>query len=60
MLTFLIKLQFSYNSRINNKLQFDERMDTTRLVEVPWWPKSTNSATYNQPFFNASISEKWA
>jgi len=48
MLTFVITLQFSYKSRINNKQQFVEGMDTTRLVEAPWWPKSTNSATYNQ------------
>ena len=56
MLTFVIKLQFSYKSRINNKLQFVEGMDSTRLVEAPWWPKSTNSAAYNQSFFNASIA----
>jgi hypothetical protein len=56
MLTYVIQLQFSYMSRINNKLQFDEGMDTTRVVEAPWWHKSTNSATYNQPFFNASIA----
>jgi len=36
MLTFVIKLQFSYKSRINKKLQFDEGMDTTRLIEAPW------------------------
>jgi len=36
MLTFVIKLQFSYKSRIINKLQFEEGMDTTRLVEAPW------------------------
>jgi hypothetical protein len=36
MLTFVIKLQFSYMSGINKKLQFDEGMDTTRLVEALW------------------------